>query len=115
MSHKAKDKKNRWRNKTVGFRVSPEEWEQIEICVRLSGLPKQDYIMSKLLDKKVTINPNPRVFKALRNELTSVSQQLERLEKLDKNNDLYEMIDHISKLLDGLKEDLFEDRNKKSN
>ena len=115
MSHKAKDNKNRWRNKTVGFRVSPEEWNQIEICVRLSGIPKQDYIMSKLLDKEVTITPNPRVFKALRNEIVSVSEQLERLEKLDKSDDLYEVIDHIANLLDGLKQDLFENRNKKSN
>ena len=115
MAHKAVDKKNRWRNKTVGFRVSPEEWDQIETYVRLSGIPKQDYIMSKLLDKEVTITPNPRVFKALRNELVSVSEQLERIDKLDKSDDLYEMIDHIASLLDGLKEDLFENRNKKSN
>ena len=115
MAHKAVDKKNRWRNKTVGFRVSPEEWDQIETYVRLSGLPKQDYIMSKLLDKNVTITPNPRVFKALRNELVSVSEQLERIEKLDKSDDLYEIINHITNLLDGLKEDLFENTNKKSN
>ena len=115
MSHKAVDKKNRWRNKTVGFRVSPEEWDQIETYVRLSGLPKQDYIMSKLLDKNVTITPNPRVFKALRNELVSVSEQLERIEQLDKSDDLYEIINHITNLLDGLKEDLFENTNKKSN
>ena len=115
MSHKAVDKKNRWRNKTVGFRVSPEEWDQIETYVRLSGLPKQDYIMSKLLDKDVTITPNPRVFKALRNELVSVSEQLERIEQLDKSDDLYEIINHITNLLDGLKEDLFENTNKKSN
>ena len=30
MSLKNKDEHNRWRNKTVAFRVSPEEWEQIE-------------------------------------------------------------------------------------
>lgn len=30
MSLKNRDEHNRWRNKTVAFRVSPEEWEQIE-------------------------------------------------------------------------------------
>ena len=30
MSLKNRDNKNRWRNKTVAFRVSPEEDEQIE-------------------------------------------------------------------------------------
>ena len=38
MSAKNLDKHNRWRNKTVAFRVSPEEDEQLEIFVKLSGL-----------------------------------------------------------------------------
>ena len=44
MSNKNLDNCNRWRNKTVAFRVSPEENEQIDKAVRLSGLTKQDYI-----------------------------------------------------------------------
>ena len=43
-AEKPETHKNRWRNKTVAFRVSPEEDEQIEAAVRLSGLTKQDYI-----------------------------------------------------------------------
>ena len=52
MSLKNRDEHNRWRNKTVAFRVSPEEWEQIERYVQLSGLTKQDYITRRLADKK---------------------------------------------------------------
>ena len=44
MSAKNLDKHNRWRNKTVAFRVSPEEDTQIETAVKLTGLTKQDYI-----------------------------------------------------------------------
>ena len=44
---KALDRQGRWRSKTVAFRVSPEENNQIEIKVRLSGLTKQDYIVEK--------------------------------------------------------------------
>ena len=44
MSAKNLDRHNRWRNKTVAFRVSPEEDREIETAVRLSGLTKQDYI-----------------------------------------------------------------------
>lgn len=51
MSLKNKDEHNRWRNKTVAFRVSPEEWEQIERYVQLSGLTKQDYITRRLINK----------------------------------------------------------------
>ena len=38
MSAKNLDTHNRWRNKTVAFRVSPEEDEQIEAAVRLLSL-----------------------------------------------------------------------------
>ena len=55
MSLKNRDNKNRWRNKTVAFRVSPEEDEQIEAAVRLSGLTKQDYITRRLLEKDVVV------------------------------------------------------------
>lgn len=44
MSLKNRDEHNRWRNKTVAFRVSPEEDKQIETYVRLSGLTKQDWL-----------------------------------------------------------------------
>lgn len=43
MFAKKRDEHNRWRNITVGFRVSPEENEQINIAVALSGLSKQEY------------------------------------------------------------------------
>ena len=49
MSAKNLDKNNRWRNKTVAFRVSPEEDAQIETVVKLTGLTKQDYIIRRLL------------------------------------------------------------------
>ena len=49
MSAKNLDTHNRWRNKTVAFRVSPEENKQIDAAVRLSGLTKQDYITRRLI------------------------------------------------------------------
>ena len=69
MSLKKCDNKNRWRSKTIGFRVSPEEDEQINRYVKLSGLTKQDYITRRLTHKDVVVQGNPRVFKALRNKL----------------------------------------------
>ena len=53
MSLKNRDEHNRWRNKTVAFRVSPEEWKQIERYVQLSGLTKQDYITRRLITKRL--------------------------------------------------------------
>lgn len=39
------DAKGRWRNRTVGFRVSEEEAKMIDHMVALSGLTKQEYIV----------------------------------------------------------------------
>ena len=43
MSAKNCDNHNRWRNITVGFRVSPEENEQLNRAVAMSGLPAELY------------------------------------------------------------------------
>ena len=72
MSLKNRDEHNRWRNKTVAFRVSPEEDAQIEVAVKLTGLTKQDYITRRLLCKDVVVQGNPRVYKALRDQLVAV-------------------------------------------
>lgn len=80
MSVKNLDNHNRWRSKTIAFRVSPEENEQIEIAVRLSGLTKQDYITRRLLDRAVVVQGNPRVYKALRDQLAAVLEELRLIE-----------------------------------
>ena len=80
MSLKNRDNHNRWRNKTVAFRVSPEEDRQIETFVKLSGLTKQDYITRRLTCRDVVVQGNPRVYKALRDQLAAVLDELRRIE-----------------------------------
>lgn len=107
MSLKNKDEHNRWRNKTVAFRVSPEEWEQIECYVQLSGLTKQDYITRRLTHREVIVQGNPRVYKALRNNLTDVLTELQMIENGGEVNDeLLDLIKMIADILGGLKEEL---------
>ena len=106
MSAKNLDNHNRWRNKTIAFRVSPEETEQIEIAVRLSGLTKQDYITRRLLDRAVVVQGNPRVYKALRDQLAAVLKELRRIEaRGGVGDELLATIDLISVTLGGMKED----------
>ena len=89
----------------MAFRVSPEEWEQIERYVQLSGLTKQDYITRRLADKKVIVQGNPRVYKALRDNLADVLTELQRIEKGGEVNDeLLDLIEIIADILGGLKE-----------
>ncbi|MCR1922417.1 plasmid mobilization protein [Flavonifractor plautii] len=106
MSAKNLDRHNRWRNKTVAFRVSPEEDEQIETAVRLSGLTKQDYITRRLLCREVVVQGNPRVYKALQNELAAVLAELQRIEAgAGVDEELMNNIELIAVILDGMRED----------
>ena len=106
MSAKSRDEHNRWRSKTVAFRVSPEEWEQIERYVQLSGLTKQDYITRRLTHREVIVQGNPRVYKALRNNLADVLTELQRIENGGELDDeLLDLIKMIADILGGLKEE----------
>ena len=106
MSLKNRDNHNRWRNKTVAFRVSPEEDTQIEIFVKLSGLTKQDYITRRLTYKDVVVQGNPRVYKALRDQLAAVLDELRRIEAGDSVNDeLLDVIEMIAVIMDGMREE----------
>ena len=106
MSLKNRDEHNRWRNKTVAFRVSPEEDEQLEITVKLTGLTKQDYITRRLLCRDVVVQGNPRVYKALRNQLAAVLAELKRIDAGGAVEDeLLDTIEMISAIMGGMKEE----------
>ena len=105
MSLKNRDNHNRWRNKTVAFRVSPEEDMQIETFVKLSGLTKQDYITRRLTYKDVVVQGNPRVYKALRNQLAAVLDELRRIEAGGINDELLDVIEMIAAIMGGMKEE----------
>ena len=106
MSAKNLDSHNRWRNKTVAFRVSPEEDVQIETAVRLTGLTKQDYIIRRLLNRDVVVQGNPRIYKALRDQLAAVLDDLRRIEAgANISDELLDTINMIAVIMDGMKED----------
>ena len=105
MSAKNLDKHNRWRNKTVAFRVSPEEDAQIEIAVKLSGLTKQDYIIKRLLCRDIVVQGNPRVYKALRDQLAAVLDELRRIgDGSEASDELLDTIHMIAAIMGGMKE-----------
>ena len=103
MSAKNLDSKGRFRNKTIGFRVSPEEDKQINIAVALSGLTKQDYIVKKLSNKEIVVQPNPRVYKALKNQLDAILEELKRIGNGGVDDELLETIQLINTTLYGIK------------
>ena len=111
MSAKNLDKHNRWRNKTVAFRVSPEEDAQIETAVKLTGLTKQDYIIRRLLKRDVVVQGNPKVYKALRDQLSAVLDELRRIEAgQGVNDELLDTIRMIAIIMNGMQEEFAYDR-----
>ena len=79
MSAKNVDRHNRFRSITVGFRVSPEENEQLNRAVALSGLPKQEYCYRKCMNRDITVTPNPRIFKMMNIHMKDILMELQRL------------------------------------
>lgn len=69
MSQKVLDRKGRFRNKIISFRVSPEESIMLERKVKLSGLTKQDYLINSILDKEIVVEPNPYVITSIKKEI----------------------------------------------
>ena len=106
MSAKNLDNRNRWRNRQVAFRLSPEEADLLDTYVRLSGLTKQDYITRRLLNRDIVVQGNPKVYKALRDQLAAVLGELRRVEDGDGvDGEVLDTINLIAKIMEGMKED----------
>lgn len=104
MSAKNVDKYNRFRSITVGFRVSPEEFDELNRAVALSGLPKQKYCYRKCMNRDIVVQGNPRVYKQLKINLEIVLSELKRIENgANIDAELLETIRLINTTLYGLK------------
>ena len=103
MSKKARDGQGRWRSKTIAFRISPEENKLLEDLVRLSGLTKQEYIINRVLDRGVTVIPNPRVQKAMRDIMKQLCEQLHNIKGPNElTQETIYVLEFIGNLYDGL-------------
>ena len=108
MSAKNMDKHNRWRNRTVAFRVSEEENAQINTFVKLAGTTKQNYVTQRLLCHDIIVQGNPRVYKALKEQLAAVLVELRRIDSgTEVSDDLLDTIRMIARIMDGMKEESF--------
>ena len=106
MSAKSVDKHNRYRSITVGFRVSPEENEELNVAVALSGLPKQEYCYRRCMNRDVVVQGNPRVYKALKTQMAQIYEELRRIsDSRDVSEEMLETLNLIAVTLDGLKEE----------
>ena len=104
MSAKNVDKHNRYRNITVGFRVSPQEADELNKVVALSGLTKQEYCYRKCMERDIVVQGNPKVYKALKINMENILSELERINRNSELSDeLLEIIKMVAIILDGMK------------
>ena len=107
MSAKNLDRHGRWRNKTIAFRVSPEENALIESAVRISGFTKQDYITRRLTEMDVVVQGNPKVYRGLKIEMQKIFSELERLSAGDTPQpEIVTLLGLIASVMDGMREDM---------
>lgn len=103
MSAKNCDDHNRFRDRTIGFRVSSEEDRQINTVVELSGMTKQDYIVSKLLDRTIYVKGNCKIHRAVYDKLNEVLVELQRIENgADVDDELMANVKLIAGIVDSL-------------
>jgi hypothetical protein len=106
MSEKNLDQKGRWRDRTVAFRISTPELETLNESVRLSGLTKQEYITSKLLNRDVIVAKSPKTYKALKDKMNEILTELNRIESSgDLTEEFLETIKYVTYIYAQTKED----------
>ena len=103
MSAKNIDKQGQWRCVSVAFKMSQEEAGLLNMEVALSGLSKQDYIINRLLKKDIIVQPNPKVYIALKRQLEKVLAELQTANRYQPSNKLLETICQINRTLYGMK------------
>ncbi len=69
----------RERCRTVAFRVTEKQADALDLRVKASGMNKQDYILSKLMDEEVVVKPSSRLHKALKGIMGDLYAQLLRI------------------------------------
>ena len=106
MSKRKLDEYGKWRSKAVTFNMSPEEDELFERMVHISGLCKRDYIASRILGRDIVVQGNPRVYKALKDEMTAIRTELERIAAGgDVSPYLLDLIRFMSIVMNGMQEE----------
>ncbi len=68
----------------------------------MSGLSKQEYCYRRCLGRDIVVQGNPRVYKALKDQLAEVLVELKRIEAgASIDDELLENINLITRTLDG--------------
>ena len=88
MSKKNKDEKNRFRSRTIAFRLSPEEADELDMRWKISGYRiKQDFIRDSLFHQRVVARENPQMLTSMKKYLLRIEKQLQNRECIQDSGD----------------------------
>lgn len=104
MTAKNLDPKGRFRNCTIGFRVSPEERKALDERIRLCGFrSKQEYVLESVFHQKIEVTGNPLMFTKFRIHLTKILEELERINDISEvDEELFTPIQTMLEILDSI-------------
>lgn len=77
---KKKNEKNRVRNTSLNFRMSPRERELIEARIKLSGMPKGEFFIQSCLYQAILVKGNVKTFDAIRKEMKAIDEHLRQID-----------------------------------
>ena len=63
----------------MAFRMTPEQKRWLDRVAAESGMSKQDFIMARLHDEAITVVPNIRAYRALRENMLELLRELSRI------------------------------------
>lgn len=89
--------KNRTRSKTVSFRLTPEEYRQLEYRIKIAGLLKNEFMVRCVLDQPICI----RIGKFESDRLSvEVKRLTETLQKVDVSDEAIHLLLECRSLLE---------------
>ena len=87
--------------------MSPEEADQLDAYVQMSGLSKQDYLIQRALQREVVVVGNPRVYKGLRIQMEAIHDDLQRISaERFIDDELIDRVEQITTIMKDMKEEL---------
>lgn len=85
--------------------MSPEEAQELNVKVSLSGLSKQDYIIQCLLKHEIRVVGGMKVAKKVQVHLDTILEELQTLDEADRGIDVEELLVPLKHVLDILQSD----------
>lgn len=91
--------KNRKRNVVVAFRMTPEEAQELNVQVALSGLTKQDYLIKCCLEHEIRVVCGRKVARQMRTYLEEIQEKLQFSKQKRVREEILMPLKHVLEIL----------------